>query len=73
MKLRIQLDRSRLLGFDQVAGDATSRAAGNTMCGVKPAQPRMDGTAPTPTLALGHRIGAKIGAKPGVKPVSPEP
>ena len=70
MKARIQLDWSRLLGFDQV--DKGREPAANSR--IAPKISVKPGIKPSLGPALGNRIGAricgKLGSKGGFKPTA---
>jgi hypothetical protein len=78
VKDRIQLDWTRLLGFDQIAASRGRDGTRLVKAGLKPMSVESAGALGSktgfkpngPNAALGHRIGAKIGSKPGFKPLS---
>lgn len=76
IQLGIQLDWSRMLGFDQVSASRDATRTRLAKVGLKPmtvgsagALASEESASPSASrAALGHRIGVKIGAKPGFKP-----
>jgi hypothetical protein len=82
VKDRIQLDWSRLLGFDQLSegqrlessglakSGSKQRAANGALSssvGSKPLAIEAKVSVKAASPALGHRVSAKIGSKPGIK------